>query len=66
MSAQLTLYPLFHLSGAASPSADVVTPLCRVTFYSHRAKTSSLFSLHLLVMLCPVAPPPPLELKLKH
>jgi hypothetical protein len=63
-SAQLTSSPLFPLLSAASPLADVVMSLCRVTLPSHSAKTSLLPPVHLPAMFHPVASP--LEPKLKY
>jgi hypothetical protein len=53
--AQLMSSSLFLLPGATSPSTDVATPPRRVVLPLYEAKMSSLPSLYLLVMLCPVA-----------
>jgi hypothetical protein len=60
-STQLTPYPPFPLPGGASPPAQIIIPLHRVTLPSHGVKMSSLPLFHLLITLHPVASP----LKLK-
>jgi hypothetical protein len=54
VSAQLLSSPPFPLLSAASPSADVATPLRLVTLTTHRATMSLMPSLNLQTTLRPV------------
>jgi hypothetical protein len=49
--------PSFSLSIATSPLPNIGTSPRRVTFHSHRVKTSLLPPLHLLATVCPIASP---------
>jgi hypothetical protein len=63
-SVKLAFSPPFLLPGAASPLANIITPLRRITLPSHWVKMSSLPLLHLLITLYLVVSP--LKSKLKH